>query len=1567
MDEDDIQPYTSNLVALVGERLGDANPAVQRQAVQVLLSLVRQLPAEQVSLKLEALWGNPSAAVRCGLLQVVTAAVGLQLLAVRDQDTVAVKRVIQLADDPDKSVREAACRCVCELHRHLGDVVTDAIYASTLRPSQQREVFLALDAPPIVAPAPKSAPASRKTSASSSLNNHSLGLNPSSRAGSITGSLGDAFGSQSGGGRQGSNTSVGESDTDGDVGYGTGGGAAAAKPAAAAAAGKRGGYKDGGGVSLDGELMAVAPISVASERELRSDMENLTMLLAQAPNADWQQRMSCMARVEGLLLGGASSFEAFHECMKPLTAALAAQFVERRSIIARQTCHLLCALAADLGQRFEACALAIIPTLFTVLVITVQIMADSAHECIQMLLAECQTAKLMAMMAEGVVKEKNPKSRKFCAAYLVQMVECWEPTVWQRVTDSVEAAVKAATNDILPETRTSGRQIFCAYSLALPDRAAAFLKKCDASLSSKLASAVAGSSKTGASTVRSAPRPSIKAAMAGRASNPGTGPRQRNPRPAPPPPSPLHPSSSSSSSTPTPPSPPRATPVPSSSRPGTAPLEQQPATPFADTTNAGARRLGLASATGNRKSMGLPPARVNAPGSNTNSGSSFQPAHLLLPSAAAGAPAAHGSARRSTMGFSSSLASSGFGLVGAGSSSSQHAHEAMTAAEEAAPSLDSSYSGDGRSSFPGEGEQQQQPQHGVHGSPRSSTESAAHRPLGGPGRTSMPARVSPRTSSTFAPQQQQHGSSGGGGSRVVGAAAADVTHGSGDASLPASSRQQLQSMLPRVVATLGQMQGKPWTDKVAIFRDVAAALQAPAAHAPGGAPPGLGLGAPTADADVVRELERHRERFLEGMEEAHGKAHAAAPVAPQQDVRCLVNVAALVALKQALVHSGGRGFEPLLERLQLQLFRFVDQKDSVKALAAEVLQEMGTCYRADLLLPCLSKALDVLKTVGARLEVLVFYTAFVGAGRPAGRPSNGTFVRQWVQRVTPMLDDKSADVRRKAREVMEQGYRLGGEEATRAAAHVALGPGAVSHHPSCPACAAAHVALGPGAVSHHPSCPACAAAHDRQVSPYLQQQQQQQLPLPSSAATPMTQPRQQQHQPPALTEPPSSSIPRPWTSPDHNNNAHGTAKTLQSSSSAQAPPQQQQQQHQQPAAFRPRTAAAAAQQQQQYVASNYTSPELGSRTVSRTSESSASLTAHAGVPFLTRLVATGGDDAAVTGGGGGQGAAAAAAGTSMNMQQLAATLVPRPVTASGGYVSGIGTGLSAGHAPRVTAPVPPTLAAQLTQLQLLLSRAQKAPSAAALNELGDAAMTYDRDPWSKVFPQMMAEMSSWAEHPDRAVRESSFKLLGDIICTHPHLFEHSLPATVGRLLAGQRDGTHNDTEVKKAAKAALARLARVAHPVKVLAVLASSAPPPAALVPGAPSRPAALATTRIVLEGIAEVALNSASRSQLHMLITDTPSVFSGAVEATHEDDTGLRRAGVMLLATLWFRTGHWLKPRILALDTTVAKLVALYFLNHHGFKNISAGGSGAGVQQALEHPLVLADQAPIPDDPILQ
>lgn len=56
--------------------------------------------------------------------------------------------------------------------------------------------------------------------------------------------------------------------------------------------------------------------------------------------------------------------------------------------------------------------------------------------------------------------------------------------------DAVEAGLSAAVQDALGETRTSGRTAFAAYAAALPERAAALLKRFDAGLQQKLHEAV---------------------------------------------------------------------------------------------------------------------------------------------------------------------------------------------------------------------------------------------------------------------------------------------------------------------------------------------------------------------------------------------------------------------------------------------------------------------------------------------------------------------------------------------------------------------------------------------------------------------------------------------------------------------------------------------------------------------------------------------------------------------------------------------------------------------------------------------------------------------------------------------------------------------------------------------------------------------------------------------------------------------------------------------------------------------------------------------------------------------
>lgn len=71
-----------------------------------------------------------------------------------------------------------------------------------------------------------------------------------------------------------------------------------------------------------------------------------------------------------------------------------------------------------------------------------------------------------------------------------QVLEGWEPQEYGHYLDQVEAAITAAVQDALGETRTNGRTAFAAYASALPDRASALLKRFDSGLQQKLHEAV---------------------------------------------------------------------------------------------------------------------------------------------------------------------------------------------------------------------------------------------------------------------------------------------------------------------------------------------------------------------------------------------------------------------------------------------------------------------------------------------------------------------------------------------------------------------------------------------------------------------------------------------------------------------------------------------------------------------------------------------------------------------------------------------------------------------------------------------------------------------------------------------------------------------------------------------------------------------------------------------------------------------------------------------------------------------------------------------------------------------
>jgi hypothetical protein len=72
----------------------------------------------------------------------------------------------------------------------------------------------------------------------------------------------------------------------------------------------------------------------------------------------------------------------------------------------------------------------------------------------------------------------------------MQVLEGWEPQEYSHYYDQVDAALTAACQDALGETRTNGRTAFAAYAAVLPDRASALLRRFDSSLQQKLHEAV---------------------------------------------------------------------------------------------------------------------------------------------------------------------------------------------------------------------------------------------------------------------------------------------------------------------------------------------------------------------------------------------------------------------------------------------------------------------------------------------------------------------------------------------------------------------------------------------------------------------------------------------------------------------------------------------------------------------------------------------------------------------------------------------------------------------------------------------------------------------------------------------------------------------------------------------------------------------------------------------------------------------------------------------------------------------------------------------------------------------
>ncbi|GLC37256.1 hypothetical protein PLESTB_001143100 [Pleodorina starrii] len=1448
-----VSSYASSLVPSVAERLGDSRQPVREQALHLLTALFKTLKPELVLDRLAPLWQHKSWKVKQGLLEVLAEVVstsGASFLGGRDQNNAVLKQIVRMMEEPEMIVREAALGCLSEIHRQTPAAVVSTVQASNLRPAQQKEVLarlgVALPASDVSGPDVSSkrvhdtmgAYVSDAGTASSSGGGYYL--TPDLTAPMTIDSSRVSGGGQSAGGDTASGWAADARRQS----------AAAAGPSqtTAAAPAKRGGFKDGGGVTLDGELPPATPIPITSERELRSELEAATATLALAPNADWQARMSAMQRVEGLVLGGAVDWECFHEAMKGLAQALSQQFKERRSTIARQTCHLIGVLSRALGPRFEPYALVLLPTLFGVLVITVAVMAESADVGVRGILRHCQTGRLLQAIADGVCREKNPKTRQFCASYIIQILEEWDVGIWSRQTDSVETAIRAAVQDSTADTRQYSRTAMALYHGAQPDRAQAFLKRLDSSLQDKLAGGLVG-----AKPAKPAPatfsRQSISAAIAAnkRLARQGGAPadaadsgivvmvaapksEQAAPEPA------L-----------------RAQQRPAM-RTGNAFAGPQPSAGSASTSGDAVPEGDVPSRplTGrtSRKSMGLPPGRI--PG-----GSADLTAFL---------------------------------------GDSSNAMDAATQARIAAlrrPRM---------SVAPHELPQRVLLAAGPPGTPalRAVAEvSAALR---------VPVAQTPEQQSSRPPVVPA-ASALSSIARSAGASQPDRGNTSSD---PGAAGGGGLVPLPRVVSII--LAGpRTWSDKV----DALAALTAHVcASVPGGTlalgeGPDVTLHASTLhQAGLVAEPEkvsqallRVREVLVEALEDPHQKVLAAA-----------------LTLMREVVRHYSRVMEGQLDRvLPLLLNKGAENKEQARALCGDILDECGQIYRPDVLVPALSKCLDVVKQPRGKQMALEFFRSHAeqwGA-------FSSTHLKHWLVRLAPLLDDRTPDLRKRAADVLDT---------LLAAAWTREPINYVAYQHNSPDVGplrkylAAHPAAGPSAQVTSGSWSDGGAGA-------LQSLRAGTASMTISGAPPATTSDPRRHLP-------SATMAAPVMAAGPQAQHPGMGSALQR---GQPPPPFEE--------ARPEPSGTGSSRQAWSSSPSHPPP---SNTVIA---ASAGYRASA-APGGQQTVATQ-RGPAQTGPPGSRPPGTPGPGTSGSASSHPGTTTD---TSSVQYVSSTTSPMSQG--PRRPLQVPQEANAQLVFLARLLDAARAAigngqgsaggagpavskdQQAAAMEDLADAIQRCSRDAWVRTFPLLMVEISSWVQQPTCGVRTWAFWLLKELLLRQQHLFtDNNLESQLNLLLQGCGD-LHRD--VVMTAGQALQILLSVCnerHAVLLLQQLLQR------------EREAHLrahdkgARVVAILDGTRQLIMRL-ERSELQRMAfqahPDTRiTLLEGLVANLSDPETSVRRSAVLTAAGLWYRLGHGVRDVLQVLAAPSFNLLCIYYLKLHGVV------VDAGQQDVSQHPLI--------------
>jgi len=222
------------------------------------------------------------------------------------------------------------------------------------------------------------------------------------------------------------------------------------------------------------------PIIIGNTNE---ELEKLAILLKDC-NAEWNLRTEGLFHFQKVIKGVDSAELARMIKDKKLDVALSCQMEDRRSNLCKEACRTVSVLALQLQQHFESLSSTFVPTLFKLLIITIKVIAESAHNCFISFLPYANSS--IPIIVQGIT-DAHPVLRSKAAEYLLLMLQKNKKEDMQVHVEMIEASIIKGVQDSSQGTRANARQSFVAFNKQWPERVQGLLSHFEPSIQKMLA------------------------------------------------------------------------------------------------------------------------------------------------------------------------------------------------------------------------------------------------------------------------------------------------------------------------------------------------------------------------------------------------------------------------------------------------------------------------------------------------------------------------------------------------------------------------------------------------------------------------------------------------------------------------------------------------------------------------------------------------------------------------------------------------------------------------------------------------------------------------------------------------------------------------------------------------------------------------------------------------------------------------------------------------------------------------------------------------------------------------